>query len=156
MQYNLPVPEKRIRYLPTLRLALVVSAICIVAGSLLVAAAMERLAKETEFAQRAWPALAVVVAYDSGPAGVDPILEFRTENGDPVRLKLDLPPRGYLIGDYAPVLYDPANPRRAVLNDFSRLWALSTLLGFAGLMLIAVPTYAILEDLIRHSRSLRF
>ncbi len=113
---------------------------------------MERLSKETQFAQRAWPALAVVVAFDAGPAGVDPILEFRTEQGDAVRLKLEMPEQTYAIGDYAPVLYDPANPRRAVLNDFRRLWALSSLLGLSGLLLIAIPAYAILEDLVRHSR----
>ncbi len=149
------MPGSPTHYLPTLRLALVVSALCIVTGSLLVAAAMERLAKETEFAQRAWPALAVVVAFDAGPSGVDPILEFRTETGDPVRMKLDMAAHAYAIGDYAPVLYDPANPRRAVLNDFSRLWALSSLLGLTGLLLVAVPTYAILEDLVRHSRMTR-
>lgn len=123
-------------------------------GALLIVAAMDRLARETEFAQRAWPALAVVVAFDSGPDGVDPILEFRTQSGDPVRLKLDLQGRGYAIGDYAPVLYDPANPRIAVLNDPGRLWAISTLLGLSGLFLIALPTYAIVEDLVRRPRAL--
>ena len=134
-----------------MRLALVVSACCIVSGALLVAAAMDRLATETAFAQKAWPALAVVVAFDASPSGVDPILEFRTEAGDPVRLKLDMPTQGYDIGDHAPVLYDPANPRNAMLNDFRRLWAVSSLLGLSGLLLIAVPTYAILEDLVRHA-----
>ena len=149
------MPRPPARYVPTLRLALVVAACSIVAGALLIAAAMDRLAKETDFAQRAWPALAVVVAFDAGPSGVDPILEFRTEAGDPIRLKLGMPAQGFAIGDHAPVLYDPADPRKAMLNDFRRLWAVSTLLGLTGLLLVAVPTYAILEDLIRHSGSFR-
>ena len=41
-------------------------------------------------------------------------------------------PPSYAVGDHAPILYDPADPKHAEINSFFSLWLLPLVFGILG------------------------
>lgn len=63
-----------------------------------------------------------------------PAIRFQTAQGEivehvsPVMIKSDK----YKVGDKVEMLYDPANPKDAVINGFFAVWGLTMMFGYVG------------------------
>lgn len=73
-----------------------------------------------------------------------PLIEFRTENGEPTRFKSELGTKNssYSVGDTVPVLYDPADPTEARIDSFLTKYGLETLLSGLGTIFLAIGLIA--------------
>ena len=96
-----------------------------VVGAALLALSLVGLVSEWRFGQRASSAPGEVVRLNAG--GSHPEIRFVTEDGQTVEYPQNGLVGGYRTGDRVTVLYDPADPHRAVVDRFGARY------GFAGL-----------------------
>lgn len=121
--------------------------------------AWTQYAASRSFVERARPAAGEVIALDlpsreavAGP--LTPVVRYRLNRGD-VR---DLRPKfaavwgGYSVGDRLTVLYDPADPGDARIDDFWQLWFLPLAGAVGGLILFVVPSAALLLAIAANQR----
>jgi hypothetical protein len=72
--------------------------------------------------------------------GGKPILEFRTRQGQRVRVegKISTSPSAYKVGERIGVFYDPADPSDALIDSFIERWFVALLFGGFGTVFIVV------------------
>lgn len=111
------------------------------------------------FIEKAQPAVGEVIALDlpsadSTDGPLTPVVRYQLNRSD-VR---DLRPAfaavwgGYQVGQRLTVLYDPNDPAEARIDDFWQLWFLPLATAAGGLVLLVVPSTALLLVLARNER----
>lgn len=106
--------------------------------------------KSRSFLARAQPGAGTVVAHtqaDGRHTASFPIVEFRARDGRVRSFQGDvgITRTQYRIGDRVAVLYDPANPENARLDDESSLWYFPFGIMAFGVASVAVAVYALLR-----------
>lgn len=127
--------------MPTRALALLFA----VSGSLVLLASLASLGSAWRFGQTAAVAEGTVIALNAG--GSHPEVAFTTAAGEAVHYPQNGLVAGYRVGDAVRVLYDPSDPRHAVVD------AVGARYGFAALGALLGSVFLVVAWVARRTRS---
>ncbi len=122
----------------------------LLAGLLLLGAALYLYLRQRQFLRRAREATGVVVALTQSPGEggslQHPVVEFQTANGEVVEFESPVGqnPPAYQVGQRVPVLYDPGRPEAATIRSFVSLWLWCLVTGLLGATLTCCASPVVL------------
>lgn len=110
-------------------------------GGVFLCVALILAIKTAHFVSAAAHAQGDVVSLQLGQkAGVAPHVRFNAADGSAVEFTSGVAsnPPSHRVGERVTVLYDPANPHHAEIEDFFTLWSSSAAFGAVGLVVLLI------------------
>lgn len=98
--------------------------------------------------------IALAEKQSSDSMSYSPVVQFVDRDGQRVEFTSSIgsSPAGYSVGEPVEVLYLPANPQRAKINDFSDLWGMTVFMAVMGVPFFSVGVLVFLVSRLKNRK----